>query len=657
MSRRKTKFKKIFVLDTNIILNDVENIYTLSQNGENLIVLPETVLDELDNKKSGFEEINYQAREFGRIYNEATLLQVDRTNKKLITISSKSFRNGEVAYINVISKKKYDSDNDSTIPVNIRNDRKIIEIARDVQTEFSNVFFISLDIMAKNRALSIGVDVQTINTNEDKKVILSADLELEHPEDEYSIFDIFTMDVPETVQHLKITDKDGKPFFYYRTGNLFRLIDEKALCRQEISPQNMGQKVLMSQMLDDYYDIVVSNSPAGCVLPGTTVEIKQESIYMNANELQEKFGIDNIKQRKLRKNKNVKFTKPNNKKFIYDITTITPNIIKSLDFDSGTKLMYNSDKKFNSKYLKLDYWMNIYDIELAKKCVRYTRGYKEFFDIDSKYLIDIKYNPKTLDKTCFKIVFRMINNIKKGIFLNLGEMEGFSNSVRVNDFWTFRGYTFEEANLKVSKYQTTASNIRKEKASILDYREASVRCIEYYLKRGYTFEEGSKKIEDIQNTFSLQKCIHKYGLEEGTKVFNKRQETLNSKPQEEIDRINKLKGTQHNSDIPNVGSYSFYTFETNPELIQQKAYMYYISFEFENKKIYKVGITKNITERLSVFKLLKNFKKIKVIEDILPVIFAREQYLLQKYERFRTRIKDISTELFTEDILKLEDTK
>ena len=92
MAKHKTKFKKIYVLDTNIILNDVENIFVLSKNGENLIVLPETVLDEIDSKKSGLTEISYLAREFGRLYNDTELLNIERaSNKKLTTISSKSY--------------------------------------------------------------------------------------------------------------------------------------------------------------------------------------------------------------------------------------------------------------------------------------------------------------------------------------------------------------------------------------------------------------------------------------------------------------------------------------------------------------------------------------------------------------------------------------
>ncbi len=44
-------FEKIYVLDTNILLEDATNIYKLSDDCKNLIILPETVLDEIDIKK------------------------------------------------------------------------------------------------------------------------------------------------------------------------------------------------------------------------------------------------------------------------------------------------------------------------------------------------------------------------------------------------------------------------------------------------------------------------------------------------------------------------------------------------------------------------------------------------------------------------------
>ena len=51
-------YKEMIVLDTNIILNDHENLELLSNHSENILVLPEIVLDELDSKKSGFDSLD-----------------------------------------------------------------------------------------------------------------------------------------------------------------------------------------------------------------------------------------------------------------------------------------------------------------------------------------------------------------------------------------------------------------------------------------------------------------------------------------------------------------------------------------------------------------------------------------------------------------------
>src|SRR6056297_634901 len=61
--------KKIFVIDTNVILHDFRCIYNFQEND---IVLPIVVLEELDRLKKGNDLINFHAREFTRELNEIT---------------------------------------------------------------------------------------------------------------------------------------------------------------------------------------------------------------------------------------------------------------------------------------------------------------------------------------------------------------------------------------------------------------------------------------------------------------------------------------------------------------------------------------------------------------------------------------------------------
>ena len=101
-------FDKYYVLDTNILLEDAKNIYKISDENKNLIILPETVLDEIDSKKSGFDEINYQAREFARILENAKVLKSQSIDGyKIIRLEISDL---SVSTIDIISKESYDLD-------------------------------------------------------------------------------------------------------------------------------------------------------------------------------------------------------------------------------------------------------------------------------------------------------------------------------------------------------------------------------------------------------------------------------------------------------------------------------------------------------------------------------------------------------------------
>lgn len=47
--------------------------------------------------------------------------------------------------------------------------------------------------------------------------------------------------------------------------------------------------------------------------------------------------------------------------------------------------------------------------------------------------------------------------------------------------------------------------------------------IKYWIKKGYSEDESRQLVSDRQRTFTLEKCIEKYGEEKGIKVYNERQ--------------------------------------------------------------------------------------------------------------------------------------
>lgn len=68
-------------------------------------------------------------------------------------------------------------------------------------------------------------------------------------------------------------------------------------------------------------------------------------------------------------------------------------------------------------------------------------------------------------------------------------------------------------------------------------KENHTNTLEYYIKRGYSEEEAEILRSNRQRTFSLEKCIEKYGKIEGEKVFEQRQKKWIKKLQENFTKI------------------------------------------------------------------------------------------------------------------------
>jgi PhoH-like ATPase len=67
MAKMAKNKSKIFIIDTNVILHDHQCIFNFQEND---VVLPITVLEELDKFKRGSDQLNFQAREFVRLLDD-----------------------------------------------------------------------------------------------------------------------------------------------------------------------------------------------------------------------------------------------------------------------------------------------------------------------------------------------------------------------------------------------------------------------------------------------------------------------------------------------------------------------------------------------------------------------------------------------------------
>jgi len=271
----ENQFDKYYVIDTNIILQDAHSLMTLSDNSQNLVVIPETVLDELDAKKSGFDEINYQAREFGRLLSDAEVLSMNSVSGDYKIIELK-INHGHNVRVDIISKEMYKVESQKTAS-NILNDRKIIEIAAFAQDHYieekdrvtGKLEFLSLDIMARTRALSMKIPTNTLKGSGDTDFDYSFHKTFEITED-------YTPDYFENKDIMDI-DPDYKPYNFSYSFKLpsgreilaaikhkkISLIDEDEIRRQAVSPKNKEQLFFSSAIIDEGYQVLAVDAKAG----------------------------------------------------------------------------------------------------------------------------------------------------------------------------------------------------------------------------------------------------------------------------------------------------------------------------------------------------------------------------------------------------------
>lgn len=118
------------------------------------------------------------------------------------------------------------------------------------------------------------------------------------------------------------------------------------------------------------------------------------------------------------------------------------------------------------------------------------------------------------------------------------EVKDGKKSIFSMNYIGYDGMSDEEKKLKISQVLKECAEKKKRSGN-------NPLTIDYYLKRGFSQEEAKEQLKARQSTFTYEKCINKYGEEVGKKIFQERQckwqSTLNSKPLEEIERINKAK--------------------------------------------------------------------------------------------------------------------
>ena len=135
---------KYFVLDTNVLLH---NSQAISSFADNVVVLPMTVIEELDKFKKNNDELGRNARSVIRALD--TLRVQGRLGEGV------KMENGGILKITVQREEMPNSCLDLTIPDNL-----IIATAYNLQQQGEKAIFVSKDINARLKADALGIEVQ-----------------------------------------------------------------------------------------------------------------------------------------------------------------------------------------------------------------------------------------------------------------------------------------------------------------------------------------------------------------------------------------------------------------------------------------------------------------------------------------------------------------
>ncbi len=205
---KATSHHKIFVLDTSVLLFDHNAINNFQDND---IVIPITVLEELDNFKIGNETKNFEAR--------AIIRFLDKVSKRnnLNEGISLGENKGKLKIVMESPDLKIDAE---TIYGKNKNDHKIMNVALWMQQQntSSKVFLITKDINLRIKAKSIGLFSDDYLTGKVENIKTIS-------ESSHTIEDVDPTEIKNLYQHNRIDEngilKDNKTANgYYILNNL-----------------------------------------------------------------------------------------------------------------------------------------------------------------------------------------------------------------------------------------------------------------------------------------------------------------------------------------------------------------------------------------------------------------------------------------------------
>lgn len=256
--------EKVYILDTNIILQNLQNLYKISDNKTNHIVIPETVLLELEDKKKLVNELGYYSREFARLLAKMKIKEVDyKTGFKVVKLYD------EEVNLDIISKDKYETQIEQ-IHISESNDKRIIEVASIAQEYYKGckTIFLSLDVYARTFALFKGIKTETLHDDKSTVPKFNFVKSLKIDSSKFNSLenkDIFSVDETYEMKNFSYSfeSDDGNVEYAIIANGKIDILKETDFKALNVKPVNLKQKLFTKAILSDMYDLLVIDAKAG----------------------------------------------------------------------------------------------------------------------------------------------------------------------------------------------------------------------------------------------------------------------------------------------------------------------------------------------------------------------------------------------------------
>lgn len=267
MPRAKKPERKIFVLDTSVILFEHNAIMNFEEHD---IGLPITVLEELDQFKKGNDTKNFEAREFTRLLDK---LAKDKSLQDWIPLNGKTRGSFKVVMEAGTGENGLDA---NRVFGEKKNDHRILNAALRLKEENQDrsVILVSKDINLRLKAKSIGLLAEDYQTGKVKSVdsLRKGAIEIEKVDSDIinHIYENGTLSPKEVLKSKKSlvnqyfilkSDKNSVLAYHNSTDDVIERVDKRPI--SGIKPRNAEQTFAIHAIMNPDVKLVTIQGVAG----------------------------------------------------------------------------------------------------------------------------------------------------------------------------------------------------------------------------------------------------------------------------------------------------------------------------------------------------------------------------------------------------------